>query len=238
MHKLLEFLIGKRHWILFFLLEIVSCMLLYHNHAYQRNLMLSSSSTIVGHILSISGSAKSYMGLREENNVLFEQNGQLELQVMELQQEIERLRAQTLSYDSLFTDSDTLPYHYITAEIVNNRIAGLSNYITINKGSRHGVKPDMGVVSTRGIVGVVSTVPGHAVFEEGDTVVTSGYSAVFPPGVIIGTVAEFDEKRDYTFYSLKVKLATDFMTLKAVRVIRNDYQQERLEVEKEARKND
>ena len=112
-------------------------MLLYHNHAYQRNLMLSSSSTIVGHILSISGSAKSYMGLREENNVLFEQNGQLELQVMELQQEIERLRAQTLSYDSLFTDSDTLPYHYITAEIVNNRIAGLSNYITINKGSRH-----------------------------------------------------------------------------------------------------
>ena len=283
MHKLLEFLIGKRHWILFFLLEIVSCMLLYHNHAYQRNLMLSSSSTIVGHILSISGSAKSYMGLREENNVLFEQNGQLELQVMELQQEIERLRAQTLSYDSLFTDSDTLPYHYITAEIVNNRIAGLSNYITINKGSRHGVKPDMGVVSTRGIVGVVSTVsehfsvvipllnpklrissrlqrgsfygslswdgrdtrhayleelPRHAVFEEGDTVVTSGYSAVFPPGVIIGTVAEFDEKRDYTFYSLKVKLATDFMTLKAVRVIRNDYQQERLEVEKEARKND
>ena len=86
-------------------------MLLYHNHAYQRNLMLSSSSTIVGHILSISGSAKSYMGLREENNVLFEQNGQLELQVMELQQEIERLRAQTLSYDSLCTDSDTLPYH-------------------------------------------------------------------------------------------------------------------------------
>ena len=68
--------------------------------------------------------------------------------------------------------------------------------------------------------------------------VTSGYSAVFPPGVMIGTVAEFDEKRDYTFYSLKVKLATDFTTLKVVRVIRNDYQQERIEVEKEAQKND
>ena len=258
-------------------------MLLYHNHAYQRNLMLSSSNTMIGHILSVSGSAKSYMGLREENHALFEQNGQLELQVMELQQEIDLLKAHALSYDSLFTDSVALPYHYVTAEIVNNCIAGLSNYITINKGSRDGVKPDMGVVSTRGIVGVVSTVnehfsvvipllnpklrissklqrgsfygslswdgrdaryayleelPRHAVFEEGDTVVTSGYSAVFPPGVMIGTVAEFDEKRDYTFYSLKVKLATDFMTLKTVRVIRNDSQQEQLEVEKEARKND
>lgn len=283
MQKLLEFLIGKRHWILFFLLEIVSFALLFHYNRYQRNLFLSSSNTVVGHILSVSGSAKSYMGLYEENKLLFDQNSRLELQVLALQQEVEMLKSHVLSYDSLIVDSIPLSYSYVTARIVNNNMPGLSNYITIDKGARDGVRPDMGVVSTAGVVGVVSTVnehfsvvipllnpklrissklyhgsyygslswdgrdvsyayleelPRHAVFQEGDTVVTSGYSAVFPPGVMIGTVAEFDEKRDYNFYSLKIKLSTDFMRLKAVRVIRNDYQQERLNVEKEARKND
>ncbi len=258
-------------------------MLLLHYNAYQRNLILSSSNTVVGHILSVSGMATSYMGLREENKALFEQNSRLELQVLALRQEVEMLKANTLSYDSLIADSIPLHYRYVTAEIVNNSVLGLSNYITINKGARDGLRPDMGVVSTSGVVGVVSTVnehfsvvipllnpklrissklyhgsyygslswdgrdaryanleelPRHAVFQHGDTVVTSGYSAVFPPGIMIGTVAESDEKKDHNFYSLKIKLSTDFMTLKAVRVIQNDYQQERLSVEKEARKND
>lgn len=80
--------------------------------------------------------------------------------------------------------------------------------------------------------------PLHAEFQEGDTVVTSGYSAVFPPGVIVGTVAELDDNRAHSFYSLKIRLATDFQGLKVVRILKNTYWQERLEVEREARKND
>jgi rod shape-determining protein MreC len=80
--------------------------------------------------------------------------------------------------------------------------------------------------------------PLHAEFQEGDTVVTSGYSAVFPPGVIVGTVAELDNRHTHNFYSLKIKLATDFQGLKVVRVLKNRYRQERSSVEQKARKND
>ena len=44
---------------------------------------------------------------------------------------------------------------------VNNSVSHLSNYITVNKGSKDGIAPDMGVVSERGVVGIVSTVNDH-----------------------------------------------------------------------------
>jgi rod shape-determining protein MreC len=80
--------------------------------------------------------------------------------------------------------------------------------------------------------------PNHVEFQEGDTIVTSGFSAIFPPGIWVGTVVETDKIRDRNFYSLRVKLATDFQRLKNVCVIKNDFQEERIAVEREARKND
>ena len=67
---------------------------------------------------------------------------------------------------------------------------------------------------------------------------TSGYSAVFPKGIMVGTVISEEEGDDEDFRSLKVSLSTDFSTLRMVRVIRNFYQEEQVAIEKEARKND
>lgn len=282
MQKLLEFLIRKRHWFVFLLCEIVSFTLLFRYNSYQQSVMISSANSMIGHLFSVSNVVESYLYLREENKTLFDRNGQLELEVLKLQRRIELLESGMLSYDSIMTDSVVYPYHYITAEVVNNGVVGMYNYITIDKGRADGVLPDMGVVSTSGVVGFVSTVgdhfsvvlpllniksklscksqrgydgslvwdgrdpqysnleqlASHAEFQEGDTIVTSGYSAIFPPGIMVGKVAALDQTRDYSSHSLKIKLATDFVRLKTVRVVKFDYQTERREVEQEARKND
>ena len=75
MRKLLEFLIGKRHWFLFCFLEIVSCILLFYNQDYHRNLIFGSSNTVVAQISSISGRVRSYLGLRDENKALLNRTG-------------------------------------------------------------------------------------------------------------------------------------------------------------------
>jgi rod shape-determining protein MreC len=80
--------------------------------------------------------------------------------------------------------------------------------------------------------------PTHTEFQEGDIVVTSGFSAVFPPGIIVGTVVQSENSRNTGLYSLKVKLATDFQRLTTVRVIKNNYQNEQWKVEQEAKRND
>ena len=74
--------------------------------------------------------------------------------------------------------------------------------------------------------------PRHAEFQNGDTIVTSGYSTVFPEGVPVGVVEEGMKEHDENFYALKVRLFTDFATLSTVRVIRDEMTDEINDLEK------
>ncbi len=74
--------------------------------------------------------------------------------------------------------------------------------------------------------------PRHAEFNLGDTVVTSGYSAVFPEGIMVGTVDDMSDSHDGLSYLLKIKLSTDFGRLSNVRVIFRTGQDERKMLEK------
>ena len=81
-------------------------------------------------------------------------------------------------------------------------------------------------------------VPRHSEFQKGDTIITSGYSAIFPPGLIVGTIEDFDKEHDDNFYALRIKLAASFTRLRHVQVIKNALQEEQINLEKEAKKND
>jgi len=56
----------------------------------------------------------------------------------------------------------------------------------------------------------LSEIPHHVSITEGDTIVTSGYSAIFPAGLLIGTLTG-EQERGGDFLSLKVKLSTVFL---------------------------
>ena len=137
MRKLLDFLVRKRHWFLFVLLEIVSLMLIYRNNAYQRNIIFSSANVLTGHISSVSGYVTSYLDLREINKELLERNGQLEMDLLELQDRLDMMVADTLTFSGFAPDStEQFPYSFVMADVVNNSVTYLSNYITGNKGRK------------------------------------------------------------------------------------------------------
>ena len=73
--------------------------------------------------------------------------------------------------------------------------------------------------------------PRHAEVNLGDTEVTSGFSTVFPEGIMVGTVDDMSDSHDGLSYLLKIKLATDFGKLSDVRVIARNGQQEQKELE-------
>lgn len=75
--------------------------------------------------------------------------------------------------------------------------------------------------------------PRHAEFSVGDTVVTSGYSAVFPPGLRVGYIDEMSDSHDGLSYLLKIRLATDFGRVNDVRVISVEGLAEQLQLEKQ-----
>lgn len=80
---------------------------------------------------------------------------------------------------------------------------------------------------------ILEELPKHSEFTPGDTIITSGYSSVFPEGVPVGTVVSSARDMEDNFYTLRVKLFTDFSTLSTVRVIRDNMRDELREVEKE-----
>lgn len=76
----------------------------------------------------------------------------------------------------------------------------------------------------------LNEIPHHVSVSEGDTVETTGYSAVFPEGIMVGTISEFGVSGG-DFYNIKVKLATQFKKLNNVYVIVNLKKEEQKEIE-------
>ena len=77
-------------------------------------------------------------------------------------------------------------------------------------------------------------VPRHAHFKLGDYVVTSGYSSVFPSGVMVGKVLHVFNSADGLSYRVQVKLSTDFARLRDVCLVDDSALQERIDLMREA----
>jgi rod shape-determining protein MreC len=69
-------------------------------------------------------------------------------------------------------------------------------------------------------------IPRHVEPKVGDTVVTSGYNAVFPENILVGTIASVNLSEEAPFYEIKVQLAQDFSRLSFVEIIRSHLKRE------------
>lgn len=73
--------------------------------------------------------------------------------------------------------------------------------------------------------------PRFEKFEKGDTIITSGYSGIFPEGIVIGIIEDAKNQKDDNFLTLRIRLSTDFASLKDVLIIKNKDRQEHVELE-------
>lgn len=270
MNELFGFIVRHSKWLVFAFYVTVSCMLLFNDDPYRRHVFLTSAGRMAATVYKGANNVTSYFDLREINGDLNRRNAELQSEIVRLQETIDRLSEQHFT-DTLALDSGVRHFDFIVAHVINNSIAHPFNYLTINKGSDDGVRPELGVIDRNGVVGIVSTtgahsarvisllnphfrlsckikrseyfgslvwdganptealleeLPRHTVFAPGDTIVTSGYSAVFPSGLPVGVVIGADTDRNQNFFTLRVKLLADFTTLGNVQVVINNQAEE------------
>jgi len=79
----------------------------------------------------------------------------------------------------------------------------------------------------------LETIPRYAEVKVGDTIVTSGYSAIFPQGIDIGIIDHFDLKKGTSNLNIEVKLSADMTNLKTVYLIKNKDKEEIIELEED-----
>lgn len=275
MRRLLDFLIKHNHWLVFVLLETVCMIMLFNSNGYQSSVVFSSVNEATGHILEVGNQINGYFALRSTNEDLLQRNTRLEQRVAYLEKTLKQRLNDSIAYESLSSLADST-YLAFPAMVIGNSLHHPDNYITLDKGERSGIKPEMGVVGAKGVAGIVYKVtssyslvisllnsksnlsckiagsdyfgylkweggdpryaylkdlPRHAEFNLGDSVVTSGYSTVFPEGVMVGTVDDMADSNDGLSYLLKIKLATDFGSISQVRVIAREGQEELKDLE-------
>ena len=278
MRNLLNFLIKYNYWFLFLLLEVASFILLFRFNHYQQSVYFTSANGVAGKVYEISGGITSYFHLKTANEDLLDRNMWLEQRLLFLENV---LKEKGLDSARLYSMERLAPteYQIFKANVIKNSLNKADNYITLDRGTTEGIRPEMGVVDANGVVGIVyktsphyslvipllnskssisckivgsdyfgylkweggnsrfaylKDLPRHAEFNLGDTVVTSGYSTVFPEGVMVGTVDDMSDSHDGLSYLLKITLATDFGKVSNVRVISRNGQDEQKALESRA----
>ena len=149
MLNLWRFISKYNAFFLFIIYLTISIIFLLKNNDFQRSSTLNSSNQIVGSVYEKVNFINKYLHLTVANDSLVKENIKLRNQLK-------------LSFfdDSLVTKivTDTInrvQYEYIVGEVVNKSITSRNNYITINRGAKHGIKKGMGVIGSSGVVGIV-----------------------------------------------------------------------------------
>lgn len=160
MQNLWQFLARHFHWLLFLLLEVVSGVMLFSYNSYQGSVWISSANSVAGKVYEWQSGMEQYLSLREQNEMLTRRNLELVRRNYNLRQNILRLSAD--STDASQAEYGQLSqYQLIGGQVVHATTDRSNNLVTINRGLKDGVKPDMGVASGVGVVGVVYLCSDH-----------------------------------------------------------------------------
>lgn len=153
MWNLIRFFAKNSPFFTWLFLVIISIVLLCQTNPYHRSVWFGSANVLIGSIYDAHSNVTGYFGLREINEDLLARTGELEAENLLLRQQLQTYR------DQMDLESDSAKqYDYMIAHVVGNSITQAENYITLDKGSRHGVQQDQGVADHNGVIGIVSKV--------------------------------------------------------------------------------
>ena len=260
MQNLLRFIRMYNVLIVFLFLQGFSLNLYFNNNSYNNSLALKHTNSFKGKIYNVSNNISEYFFLKKVNDQLMEENNKLHNLLNNKEAKVK-------------TDKNQ---KYISAKIINNSIHKRDNFITINKGKRHGIKDGMGVICGNGVLGIVHStsenysliisvlnkesaisiclkkqnnygslkwygfnyqqaniegIPNHVSVKHGDTIITNGYSTIFPAGIEIGTVISNKENSETGNQEIKINLFTDFNNIRYAYIVSSEETFEQLKLE-------
>lgn len=255
---------------IFLLLEVAALTLLVRNNNHHRASFIHSANKVTGSLYERRAVIAEYLRLQSINEELARENAFMRS---------ERPEAFLKLGDNIYIYEDTLylrRYSYTPSRVINNSVNRVKNFITLDKGSKHGIQSEMGVIAKGSVVGIVKEVSEHfasvmplintslsisvklsrsdafgrvswdgkdptlaRVIEvpryanpmKGDTVVTTGYSAYFPEGMLVGFIESYRIPEGENFYEIDIRLSTEFHHLSYVDVVTNHHAEEQRNLE-------
>ncbi len=249
--------------ILFVLLEFFALSLIYKSHKYQEVSFLNTSGNISGTFLGYFNNINTFIHLGQNNKTLMEENVLLKEQL--------RYQNNYPSDSGLPKNSLSYKFNYVAAKIVNNTVNKSINYITLDKGGKDGIQKGLGVISSNGVVGIITNVSENfslamsvisvksqisvrhkktnalgslywngdnpyllqvdgfsktLPIKKNDTLVTAGFSSIFPPDIIVAKVKKLEPDESTSFFHVDVVLTNQINSLSYVYIVKNEKKKE------------
>lgn len=161
MQQIINFLIRNKNNLLFLVLLALSLFLTVQSHSFQKSKFINSANFLTGGVYSWTSNLENYFHLEKYNSQLLEENRRLRTRLHmnpdQLTDSLELVIADSLTLDSILTAD----YRIRTAKVINNNYSGQNNYITIKAGRTDSIAPDMGVITSEGIVGIVENLSSN-----------------------------------------------------------------------------
>lgn len=131
---------------------------MYREQDYNRTAMVNSANAVIGSVQNARDDVSDYFQLRRLNDSLLKENARLRKELPNA------WFLDTAQFRTISDQPDSLGhlrkqhYKFIAADVINNSVYKLDNYITLRVGSNHGVRRGMGVMGPNGIAGIVRDV--------------------------------------------------------------------------------
>ena len=155
MQQIFNFILKNSNRLLFLLLLGISLSLTIQSHSYHRSKIISSANFLSGGVYEKINNISEYFDLRTQNDALAQENARLRSVLFNAKD--------TASAPKLDSIKGLHPTDIIVSKVIHNSYNSHENYLTLNSGGLQGVKSDMGVINSLGIVGIIdNTSPRYA----------------------------------------------------------------------------
>lgn len=146
MQQIINFIIRNKTFLLFLLLFSISLFLTFQSHSYHKSKFINSANFLTGGVYESVSNISGYFGLKKENELLQHENNRLKSILYNSNKD-----TLLANYQGVLQDQ----FNFRAAQVYKSSYSNTNNYLTINKGIRDSIKQDMGVITSKGVVGII-----------------------------------------------------------------------------------
>jgi len=147
MQQIFNFILKNSNRLLFLLLLVISLSLTIQAHSYHKSKIISSANFFTGGIYEKINNIHEYFGLKSQNEELALENARLKTLLFN--------QKDTTKLPEIDSIKGVKKIDIIVSKVIHNSYSIQENFITINNGESSGIKPNMGVINSAGIIGIV-----------------------------------------------------------------------------------
>ncbi len=144
MQKIIDFIIRKKDFVVYFILLSFSLVLTFNTNFYQKSKFIVFLNSIANDSKKTLNKLNGYFVLKKINSDLIQEN-------LFLKNKLEGV-SKNANSDSIHNTT----FYYQNAKVISNNLSYLKNYLVIDKGIKNGLSKEMGVISSTGIVGIIN----------------------------------------------------------------------------------